>query len=79
MHYNKIEQLVKWCYVMFQSNILFSEESDFAKRLFALEAGHVTVSLRVTPSQQSSNQVTGNIVLRDEIQIQVSCGQEAVQ
>ncbi|XP_071099780.1 nuclear pore membrane glycoprotein 210-like isoform X2 [Haliotis cracherodii] len=64
-------ELVSLKSVYHKSNILFSEESDFAKRLFALEAGHVTVSLRVTPSQQSSNQVTGNIVLRDEIQIQV--------
>ncbi|XP_067655062.1 nuclear pore membrane glycoprotein 210-like isoform X1 [Haliotis asinina] len=64
-------KLVSLKSVYHKSNILFPEESDFAQRLFAVEAGHVTVSLRVTPSQQSSNQVTGNIVLRDEIQIQV--------
>ena len=55
-----------------QSGIHPSAVNNFAVHLLAQEAGHVTVKLRIIPSNSKCIQTKHNKTLIDEIQIQVS-------
>ena len=47
-----------------------NKEGNFAVQMVAMETGHVSVKLEVTPVSGSS-QIIGDMTLRDELQIQV--------
>ena len=55
---------------MLQSGVRPNQEGNFAVQMVALETGHVSVRLEVTPAAGSS-QIIGDMTLRDELQIQV--------
>ena len=55
---------------MLQSGVRPNQEGNFAVQMVAMETGHVSVKLEVTPTAGSS-QIIGDMTLRDELQIQV--------
>jgi len=55
-----------------QTGVTPGVEGNFANQLVALETGHVSVRLEVSPVR-GHNQVTGDAVLTDYLQIQVCC------
>lgn len=57
-------------FLLYQSGIQPQPEGNLASQLVAMETGHVSVRLEVTP-KRGSEQVLGDAVLTDELQIQV--------
>ncbi|ESO84308.1 hypothetical protein LOTGIDRAFT_236288 [Lottia gigantea] len=68
--YNSREPIVLHS-VYYQSGVKLSDESKFAMQLTAVEAGHVTLKLQVTPKKGSRLQIKNMADLKDEVQIQV--------
>ncbi|KAL5006223.1 hypothetical protein ScPMuIL_015029 [Solemya velum] len=65
------KDIVKLQSVFDKSGIVASPANNFATQLAAMEAGQVTLKLKVTPPKWTKVQIMDNAVLTDEIQIQV--------
>ncbi|XP_041366942.1 nuclear pore membrane glycoprotein 210-like [Gigantopelta aegis] len=65
-------QIVTLKPVYHKSGIWLTNEYNFAQQLFAVNSGHMTLKLEVEPLKGYDKvQIPGNVVLKDEVQIQV--------
>ena len=64
------EKLLRAFTILLQSGVRPNQDGNFAVQMVAMETGHVSVKLEVTPLPGRS-QILGDLTLRDELQIQV--------